>query len=85
MVDPIDIPDRHRFITYARPFHVWMNGAAVFLTVAAVLIAFFLYPERVNDLIKLVESITAALAASNVVAGIYIWRRSDDKKTAAGG
>lgn len=75
----------HRFIIYARPFHVWMNGIAVFLTVIAVLVAFFIYPDRIKDLTDLVGAITVALTGSNIVSGLYIWKRSEDKKITTDG
>jgi hypothetical protein len=79
----IEVVSNDRFIRYARPFHIWVTGVANMVLVVGMLLAVFFAPEAMSPLISALPHITALLGMSNAVAGVYVWKRSDDKAAAA--
>ncbi len=85
-----EVQSEDKFISRARPSNHYaiVYGAIVLFTLAP--IAFFMdtlgeYESAMGDYSTIVQSFVPIIAALSAVAGLYVWKRSDDKVLAMTG
>lgn len=67
-------------IRFARPFAIYVATIAAAVVVLATIVVFFAFSkEHMADWLMMLEALTWPLGMISAIAGVYTWKRSDDK------